>query len=791
MTTTPVNLEQLGRTVGSFQGGMVIAKYLTPVNGTPSTGQYRSAITNRAPIIDPANDLGVRGPVERIIIQDVMPAFGETGPSGESVFKPLNDTYERFRIYGKVSYGQNTSNGQNIQFFQNAAWEIVIYGTGLNILTLGGDNGSDLRVSVDGGAEGSNILVAGASILQGRNVTANTVRTVVAGLTFGKHTIKIRNNSGNEYYVSGFEILNESTNLQVSAGAAMGPQGPVSLASAVSTPYNSSFESGSLGTKGGTAIVYLKKDNTLGKAFNPCATSPTLYPTAIDRSNEFLAKTAFFREFTAGGSTDLGTLNTNNRSVSTFTLPDNETVMVLNGNHFSNTTLLQDTLNLNVNSGYVDIKFKGTGISIIQNDQASGGSDSYTYAVDGGTAVALPTAGVSFDHVVHLASGLPQGQHTIRITRVTAATWTLGIKAVQIWSTKEPALPAGALKLASYQIRAGYVANTTAGLNTHGAGLSMKQNILEMTYVGGGWSISVDATTTINANFVATATNGNYVEYIFLGEGFEFRNRANTAFSATNTVSLQNLTTGGSLLTLNSTNFAGLTTSSYGGDTFTYSSGNLSQAASTTNGSGFSVSGLTFGLYRLRVTNGTSNNLCVDAIEVLTPMHSYKNVGPYSQWSSLAIGNNSLNDVRNFGPQIPKPSVTAVFSPGPNNNLVETTAAYRGSPYVASFYLDRDSTVKISGGFTINTNSAGNGIRWFFYVDGQNANDINNSGAAGYHESASFINTPNYVTIRLCKGHHTAYVVMKGNAVTNTIQIASSSGFTVEQLPEEMSQLLV
>jgi len=88
------------------------------------------------------------------------------------------------------------------------------------MLFIAYSTGQDMRVSVDGAAEGGNILASSYSnVLLSRSYSTNQVIPVVSGLSQGLHTVKIRNNAAvGSYNVYGFEILHESSNVLVMPG---------------------------------------------------------------------------------------------------------------------------------------------------------------------------------------------------------------------------------------------------------------------------------------------------------------------------------------------------------------------------------------------------------------------------------------------------------------------------------------------------------------------------------------------------------------------------------------------
>src|SRR5690242_4547008 len=80
--------------------------YLTPTTGTPSTGQFKSSVINRAKMVDLEHDLAARFGINRHYIQQAMILHNETGPNGEQVAKPVNDIFDQVRIVGRAVHNQ-------------------------------------------------------------------------------------------------------------------------------------------------------------------------------------------------------------------------------------------------------------------------------------------------------------------------------------------------------------------------------------------------------------------------------------------------------------------------------------------------------------------------------------------------------------------------------------------------------------------------------------------------------------------------------------------------------------
>ena len=288
---------------------------LTPINGSPGPGQYRSEIQNREPIIDLANDLAVRIGKRRISTAFAVPLSKEFGPNNEQIFSILNDTQNQVRLAGQwQSISGNTGMFVRSNVL-NSFVEVVFWGTGLNLLTIINGTGPnpDIRASVDGAAEGSNFWIDGngPNTLSGRNNNLNQIINVTSGLSQGLHTVRIRLNNSPTWALDiyGFEILNESTTLNVRPGVGYPEGAKATLASAQTPAVSSGFysEIGTPGTRGGKVVVYLTQSGEIRKAIQWTNASQQDL-AAADHANEQIERTYHWREFGTNLSDDFRTL---------------------------------------------------------------------------------------------------------------------------------------------------------------------------------------------------------------------------------------------------------------------------------------------------------------------------------------------------------------------------------------------------------------------------------------------------------------------------------------------------
>ncbi len=634
--------------------GEALERQLSSIVSLPKIDAPYTTIVKRAQMTDLSNDLMPRMGVERIMVQNLVELPDETGPASDRVFGVLNDIHNRIRFVGNW-VSNNDLDG--VYAYAAAAasstfMEITFYGTGLNILmnTL---SGRDLRPTIDGGVEGANIVPASVSDPLGNrrhNVNA-LVPVTTTPLTLGFHTIKLRVNAADNYRITGFEILNEAATIKTTPGVAYNGGRKLSLASLNSQAYNSGFEAtyGVAGVKGGHVAVYQKVDGTVGKAIRYTEAS-ILTNTSTDHSNEELIRQYKYREFGAGRADDYSTLTTT-PSDRAFILEDGTTSL-------ASVSVVADITTLdNVDHGTsTTFTFVGTGLDIV----GSTGTDT-RFSIDGGADVVFPS-GVSVK-LLKVVSGLPYGTHTVKFTRPGSG---LRISYLNVYGPKKPVIPSGAVELASYYLMADYVANTVTGLHTIATGVLRKHCTREMVYTGAWSPNSITPATAIGGfGIIANPGPGQTFRYTFFGTGFEYRFQT-TSGVYNNTVSVDG-----------STNLSGFTTSIYQPHTLTFTAatgviGGTGGAA--TPGAGIRVSGLALGMHTVVVTINNANALILDALDIITPIHSPKSNSPGAIQNTLSVGSNAIGDSREFGKveelDIPNwAQAMGSITPGPTTNV--------------------------------------------------------------------------------------------------------------------------
>lgn len=698
----------------------------TATAGTPVAGTFYSSISQRKAIVDLSQDLKARMGIERIAAQTIYQIQDEFGPSNERVWGLTNDYFNQIRFVGSAWVADNTSNGIRITTTGNTTdfVEVTFYGTGLNILLFYNSAARDIRYAVDGGSESANILSAAPSaILAARGYNINYVQPVVSGLSLGIHTVKIRNaDSTDGLQLYGFEILTETTSLRVPPGTSYGKGKKLVNSSLQTVSYNSSFDFGSLGTKGGRVLLYQKADGSIGKSVQAVDASQ-LNMSAADHSNEEVFRSYYWREFGANRSDDFSTLNTTN-STRAFTLEDGTTSLIVQGA----STTANAELYPNTTNNYVIIHFVGTGLDIIEGFTAAVNA-TYTVSVDGTDIVTTTNifSGV-YGNRVKIVSGLPYGSHVVRFLRTSIGSASGTFRDFIVYQPKKPTLPTGATELADYGVLADFSANATAGHHRISQGTIRKAGWREMLFNGAGWVIATTSGGIANNQIIpeqTTNASGNYWEYTFWGTGFDFRFGSGSNRSATNTVTLNGTT-------LTAANFPTAAFSVYGtGVAFNAGTGVLDQQdAASVEGSGFVTSGLPLAKYTIRITNNTANFFIVNCIDIITPVYNPKLDLPFDLQSTIQVGSTSLGDSRKISP---------VKSESPKKNVVQALGVQATPSTTSTAYVqipDLSLVIKSVGAWydvrlDIDIrNSAGVNTATAIYVNGYLVAERGNSGPA-------------------------------------------------------------
>lgn len=596
---------------------------LSPVNGAPGASQYRSEITNRAPIRDDSQALSSTMSIERVHVNGPVLLRDEFGPNGEQVWEADNKD-SRIRFYGSWR-NFALSSGTGFQADGEAFIEVVFYGTSLNLIGRPVVAGRSIFPTVDGGAEGSDVFPSNpSSILNNRNYSANVPIPIVSGLSLGWHTVKLRLvDSSGTTVVFGFEFINESTQIVTNPGTGYaGGEKEILTAQALTD-----FDAGVSGTRGARVVKYLL-DGQVQQAVQEVDASQ-LNLASADHSNEEVYRRINFREFGANRADDFSTLSTVT-SDRAFTLDDGTTTLV-GSDVATSSSLGVDEAVFCINGGFLTLTFVGTGLDV---DAANvSGTQVHEVFVDGtSVGTILPTTTFQPQRIT-IVSGLPYGTHTVKLER-TGAAGSFGFTDFYIYQPKKPEIPANAVELADYNVMADFVANNIQALNRVSTGVLRKDSSREITYLGSNWTIpSINPDLRIGGISVETTGANAVFSYTFFGTGFDLRYITNTTHSTDNTVTVDGLT-------MTDANYPSVTKSIYGGS-FNSTTGVFSQVDSLLAGAGLVISGLPLGIHTVEIDTGVANGLfLVDAIDIITPIH----------FPDTSTGSRSLSDSRNFSP---------------------------------------------------------------------------------------------------------------------------------------------
>jgi hypothetical protein len=612
--------------------------------------------------------------------------------------------------------------------------EITFYGTGLNLVSQNDATARDNRASVDGGAEGANFAVNGSGVLNNRNYAMNVILPVVSGLSLGIHTVKIRC-AAVSMTVFGFEILNETQNIRVRPGLQLVKGKRRTLAVEDQESFNSGFETGTLGTRGGRVVIYQKADGSIGKAVTP-TDATQLNLASANHASEEVVRVYSPREFGAGRADDFSTLSSSG-SNRAFTLDDGTTTLVA-ANGRAVTATVEGVGVTSGTTNFLTFTFVGTALDIVLADDGLNTRNFGSIQIDGASSIGtIFNTSTASARVTRIVSGLPYGTHTVKFTNGAVGLDSPLIASFIVYQPKTPSIPTGAKAIAAYNVMANFAANSTAGTDTFATGVLRKTSLRELVYVNGtggtsDWSPTLTVGTFVNGSQVATDRTGAYVEYTFFGTGFESRFAAASNRSANISVQLQSLSTGGSLQAATVANFPTLASSVYGTGV-TFSAGTLDQQdAATTGGSGLRISGLGLGLWKVRFTNNSAGSfISLDAIDIITPIHSPKSNLYLTAQNTLSIGSQGIEDLRKIKALEQITNQKAISQAvGIASSPTTTSTVFVPMPDMSVVHSSKTGRVKVSYSATVGNSAVGGQNRTQIYVNGAAISSDRSSNSA-------------------------------------------------------------
>jgi hypothetical protein len=637
--------------------------------------------------------------IERMHVQQIMRADGELGPAGELVWKPINDKFNQIRLVGNGWLNQVNGDGSFVLTQTTGEYvEITFYGTGLNVLCRL-YSGSSLTASLDNGAYGANLQPTVISaVLSSRNYNPLQVVPVFSNQTLGIHTVRIQCSTPN-FALNGFEILNEATTMKVATGTSTINGKLLTLSSLASFDplktgsFDSQSNTGST-TRGGRVVVYQKTDGSIGKSIT-WVNSAQANLTSADHTNEEVIRSYYWREFGVGRSDDFSTLIATS-STRAFALEDGTTSLYseitnVQSQNFNGLNVVQ-TQN---SASAITFAFIGTGLDVI----ISGDSVRTDTILVDGTSIGTVISSTNKIETKKIVSGLPYGTHVVKFTS-NAGSAGIGYSNFIVYGPKKPSVPSGAVELADYNIMADFVANSTADINKIATGVLRKHvTTREGVYIGatgvsgpnpnasvnriGGWFIDLNLTT---AKF----------QYTFFGTGFDFR--------------CQSLGTNVAVLKVDG---AFPTATAYGTHTYNGTNGQITGVGA--EGAGVYVTGLTLGTHTITIDITTASDFLISAVDIITPIHTQKNNGPYILQNTLPVGSNYINDSRKFVTDLNTPSKGL-------KGFLTTSYSFTGNPNFSpvkwlngAVYCDKTTKLNLNATFE----TLGGSFPFKFMVDGQ------------------------------------------------------------------------
>jgi hypothetical protein len=731
----------------------------TTTTGTPPAGTFYSTVVNRAALTDLSQNLKAYMGIERIMTQQTIQLQNEIGPNGEPVYSTPNDTFGQVRFVGSGWSSSNVPLGDGAGIGTGTVNDVVeytFYGTGLNLLhTRAQTSGTSWQVSINGNTETTVTAYTSSvsTVLTARGYAENFVTNIASNLTLGLYTIKIRCNNASTGLIltTGFEILNESSNVKINPGVGyLKGQKIINSAQSV-TSYNSGFETGTLGTRGGRVISYLKSDGTIGKAVTPTNASQANLASA-DHTNEEVARTYYWREFGAGRTDDFS-LATGSAGARAFTLDDGVTALVHNA-AFVNAAV--DGLYVNSTNDFMTLTFVGTGVDI-ENTRSDGTTlGSFTVFVDGTSIGTLPADTNIRKKTIKLVSGLPYGTHTLKL-RSDAGGNTYFFSKFIVYQPKKPSLPSGATEIADYNILANYVASTGNGAGPLSTGVLFKSPSREFLYVGSTWTAVLNSAF-LNGIYATTTTNGDYFQYTFFGTGIDIY----VGFNATGNTST---------VTIDGAAYTGSATITNGG---TWTPGTSTITTAGSSGNIFQISGLTLGNHTIKITKSSATDqLIILGCGIQTPIHSHKSNTYADLQNTLTIGSQGISDNRRFSPAKDSISLKKNYAQAVGITSSPTTTSTTAVPVP-----DLSVTIKTNGGdldistysrLNLSTAIGGSALNLVIYVDGIQVSKNSQHDSLG--ASINFI-LYNACRVPVTAGVHKVDVYWQVNSGTATAQQA-------------------
>jgi len=726
-----------------------------------------TAIVNRAPMIDPTQDLGVRMGVNRIQTHGLMELPNEQGPNGETVWGVYNDKFNQIRCVGDWTEANSTEGVYIISSTVESFIEVTFYGTGLNAMLQVDNTVRDFRVTIDDDPEGGNLYPSSMSaVLNNRRYSSNQIINLASNLTEGVHTAKIRLASGVNIRFHGFEVLNEATELTVSKGNYFNDGKLLRLLNETTTSYNSDFtnEYGTSGTKGGAVSVYLTESGDIKKDIQWTDVSAQ-YLASSDHSNEEVINHYNFRDFGCGRGDDFSSMidSAGNRA---YTMDDGTTTLV--GTNVRTVANEEKGFFITAVSSFWFITFVGTGLDLAYSSDFTGTIDAHEIFIDNNSIGTITPPVVNGERKrLKICSGLPYGTHTVKVVRNVSSAGAFFTKEFFVYGPKKPEIEESSVELGSYNLMADYLPVTlvTSPEGNRGEyisqGVLRKQLMREMSYQASWTGPSLDPGWASGFQFTQT-DNNEYIEYSFVGTGIDFM----YTYSAQPLVKVE--LDGAELGSTGTVNV----------DNGTYDTG--TSIITESNSVLFKLTDLPFGSHTIRFYKTAGTNFIPSYFDVHTPIHTPKRNGPFVIQGTAHIGSQSVGDSR----KIEKEDVMVYKSRDIIGGI--TVAQNVGQPQgipiqdcIQTFYLDEDSEVEIEFETKWTASAFGGQPDFKFFVDGkQYEYSMSTNLTTANWGNSMFIKK----TLKLSKGWHNTFISLFTGAGGTVSSSANGRTLTVKKI---------
>lgn len=521
--------------------------------------------------------------------------------------------------------------------------------------------------------------------------------------------------------------------------------------------------------------------------------------TQTNHINEEIIDSYHFREFGNSNGQDFANLTT--VDTTSMVLSDNSTVLI-GKDVLQSPGLDRDSFNISSDGEWFSFSFTGTGLDI-DLEITNGSFGPHSVYVDG-EAIGTMSGPETAEYTRHpICSNLPYGQHTVFINKITGST--AFYNKFVVYAPKKPNISEDYLELGSYfltsdhkRVTNDYTVGPWRDLGSISRGTIRKHATREWQYrtgpndggTGSDWALITPASAAgdyIGGYMMQSSlgdVSGNPIAQVpFFGTGFDFRHQTDVS-NAVN-LELYLIDTDGTRKILNTANFGAAATNATTstGVTFTAGTGILDVDDATTRTGVFSVTGLPLGQYTFGITNlspGANENLKIEALDIITPVHSHVNTINNSYDGEIRIGSNSISDSRQFG-FVKKINNITPYYEAVGNTFDATTGSgtYIPLPEMRIPIILKETKlveVDFSGAFN---HDIAEQVFTTLYINGENVFDENNNGF--YMSQANISNISWSKLVRLPAGTHMIQVFWKVSTGTGNTR-GTSRKLTVKVL---------